>query len=218
MELSSAPPGRLRPSTVAVAVGLPLALVLIGLGGITWHISSQPASNAQDHVAQAQMLLGVFQGVLGLTIAVSTVYYAVRTGEMVEVMHESTVQAGLLDRRIAVDRAAESAIDVALESATMAELMKKDWRWSLPWKSNARARLLELTWPRIADRTASAVKALETLKALEPRLETVADQLGVLVEQMFSAAVAGSARDLAELAASAREASQALRTEMGRLG
>ena len=202
---------RVRTRRLMVAVGFPLGAVLVALGAVSWKIAGQPANRSQGLVAQMQMLLGAFQGTLGLCVALAMIYYAGRTGEMVESMRGASRREQKATLRVAVDRLHEATIDAVAECGPFANLMKPDWRWNLPWRGVTRATFLQQAYPRLTTHVASVVKAAETLKGLEPSLEQAVTKVAMAVESTFEAAVAGRANEVIAGAGKVRAASVALR-------
>lgn len=202
---------RKRTRNVMWFVGLGLGGVLLVLGVTSWAVASQPAKETPDLVAQMQMLLAVFQGMLGLAIGLTTIFYAGRTGEMVESMHHAARASVEERRRSASDRLVEAVLEVAVEARPMAHLQKQTWRSYIPGYHRSRDALLQQMFLRLASGMAAAAKAADSLKALEPHLVDEVDELVGDAEHALDAAVAGEVSRATAAAGAIRQRADRLR-------
>lgn len=204
-----------RTRRILLMVGLPLGVALSILASLSWSIAGKPADQSTGLVAQASLLLGVFQALLALTVAMSTIYYALRTNDLVEATHASASNAEQATLRLAVQRLAEDAIAAAVTCGFVAGLMRKDWRWYLPTRSKARNQILQQQLPQAMTEIKETLRASESLVALQPSMKATASRLSDAVNQAFTAATSGQTQEVDRLAREVRQCSVTLRAEIG---
>ena len=204
------PSTRRRRLIVPVVTGL-AAYGLAVLGVAAWRIAGRAPGDTQTAVAQVDVLLNVFQAFIGLALAVTTIYYALRTGELAEsAQQERSDQA-----RRQVDDAIGQLVGGALAATTAAgalgALMVDNWRWVLPGRATSRERFLLLHLPQVTTQLSEAARWAEHVKFLAPEL---GDQSEAVLEAALGAHEAAMAGDVdASHATNLRNAIRQLRED-----
>jgi uncharacterized protein involved in cysteine biosynthesis len=206
---------RRRTRVAMVLVGVPIGIALVVLGLVSWNVASHPADRTTGLVAQVQMLVAVVQGVLALALTVTTIFYAGRTGEMVEALHRSATASVVERERLAIDRLVEAAIDVAVQAGAIARLQLKSWRWVIPGRQSARNDLLVPMFLRITESVAGSVKAAGALRVLTPAFGLATTKLSDAIAEAFDAAVQGDLPKAERSARQIHDAAATLRAELG---
>jgi hypothetical protein len=192
-----------------------LAIAALSILAVTaWHLAERPTGTA-GLVAQLNMLLGVFSGVLALAVALATVWYAFSTHDMVEAMevarddeHARVIEQG-------ADDIVAAAIAVAAGAAPLSYLMKRNWRWYLPGARSTRERLLTTQFARLETSVTETLRCSERLEhRLGGDLRPEIDVLMTAVLHAHEAAVGGRPAASTSAAAEIRSAVDALRAAL----
>src|SRR5207244_3227065 len=144
-------------------------------------------------------------------ITLATVYYAVRTGDMVDAMDVALVA----DRQRLLDGAVGNLIGSALAAAAtaggLAGLLKWHWRWALPGAAAARDRFALAMVSRLTAELSSALRWSEEVVHLAPELKAAADAVVAAAVEAHGDAIAGHVEHIADHGRRLRERTDALR-------
>jgi hypothetical protein len=180
-----------RRRRILTAIGVAFGLLLAVLAATGVQIAGRPVRGTEGLIAQLEMLIAVLQAMFGLAIALSTIYYAMRTSDMV-----ATMQAGLAaDRSGQIDATVSNLVAAALRSASvcgaMAGLMQRSWRWHLPAAAASRDRFAESTLSELIRAVSDVARWAEEVAYRAPDLEGLATALGSAVVDLQDAALHG---------------------------
>jgi hypothetical protein len=176
---------------------IPIVAVLVAyalgiLGVVAWRIASRPPGDTQTAVAQVNVLLGVFQAFIGFALALTTIYYALRTGELVEAAHQERSDKARRQLDDAVGQLVGSARAAMTAAGAMSPLMKGTWRWALPGRAPTRERFLLLYLPQVTTQLSEAARWAEHVKFLAPELGDQSDAVLAIALGAHEASMAGA--------------------------
>lgn len=197
-----------------LTVAIPLGAVLIVLSGVAISLTSRPVQGTEGLISQEGMLVGIFQGALGLAVALSTIYYALRTGDMVESMQTGLDQQRSHRTEAAAGNLVGAALGVAAAAGGLSGLMARDWRWHIPGRAIARDKIAIPTLHQLMTRLADTLRWAEEVAYLEPRLKNAANAIVTAALAAHDDAVAGRSERMTEDARLLRQTTDALRHQI----
>lgn len=181
-----------RRRRVLLSIGVPLGLLLLILAMTGVDFAGRPVAGTEGLIAQQQMLMSVLQGIFGLAVALSTIYYAMRTGDMVEAMQDAAASERTRQVEVAVGNLVGAALASATASGAIAGLMKPSWRWYLPGAARARERFSMVLMTEVVGRMSEALRWSEEAAYLARHLKEHCDLVATRVVELHDSAIRGS--------------------------
>jgi hypothetical protein len=158
-------------------------------------------------VAQTQVILATTQALLAASVAIATVYYAKRTGDMVDLMKQRDIEERRREREGTVLALVGSSVAVAGYAAWLAELQRyasTGMRRVLPESPAQREFFIE-GWRLLTSSVTAVSKDLETLRYREPDLSEAGGVLFDAVSSTVELASQGKVDSLLTRAAEIRQ-------------
>lgn len=188
-------------------IGSMFTLWFLILSLVAWDIASKPVEGAEGLIAQMGMLIAISQALLGLVVAVSTIYYAKRTGEMVDLMNRRELFERSEKREGAVLALTGSAMEVAGYAGGLAQMQRFGLRWyrRLVRESPAQRDFLVASWKQLSNSVARVTVAVERLRVVAPDLSDPAEELLDSVMETLRLATIGEVGKLQSQAAVIRD-------------
>lgn len=198
-----------------IAVGVGLGLILTILAVTSWRVASQTVHDTEGLVAQAGLLVAVFQAIVAAVVALATIYYARLTREMVEQVAQSAERDRRRETGVVVKDLIGSALDLSMVSGTMASLMRSSWRSVWPSSSRARDGLLMQTQAQASASLRAVVRAADVLRAAYPDRLAEIDALLDASERVFRCSLEGDVDAVTHATRGLRNAADTVRASFG---
>lgn len=197
-----------RTRRALFAGGVPLGLIAVVLVATAVWLSGRPVQGTAGLLAQEGVLIAAFQALLGFAVAVATIYYAMRTSDMVRAMEVS--QRVEQDRQLtgAVSNLVGAVLAVTTSSGAIAELAGSKHRL-LPM-TRRRERLVTPLVMQSMTELANALRWAQDVSAAEPTLRDQTRELIDTAVEASSDALAGEPARVAQHARRTRELVDAL--------
>ena len=174
---------RIAVSSASVAVALLLVLAWI----VAWGIASKAPRGVSDLVSQGQILLGVAQLAIAGVLAITTLYYAMRTSESVDLSHAQSLDNADRELEALVDQLTgdiERTIALALVVTTV---QPSGWRRRIDVGISMRRRMLETTLPQLGAALADCMGQLSALDRRRPNAKDLVNELRAALATLVEA-------------------------------
>lgn len=191
MSAAHGSPARRTTRRIMLSVGIGFGLLLLVLAITSWRIAGQRVDGTEGLVGQATLLVTVLQAGVGLAVALTTIYYAGLTREMVEGMTDERDRDQRRETEAAVNELIGSALELALHSGAMATLLRRSWRWYLPAPARMRDRMLIQSQASVAASLSAITRSADVLRASHPEHLVEIDELLDASQAMFGRSLEG---------------------------
>jgi hypothetical protein len=197
-------------------IGGGLGFIFMVLAIIGVDFAGKPVHGTEGLITQEQMLLAVFQGALGLAVALATIFYALRNSDIANLMYRQFEASQSEALRGIVEQVAVAMSDVTTYVAAVAGAQRIGRRRWDPRKWAA-GRLSEHFYVQLIGAIARLGEAVVRVRGRDSRRARIAEELHNLAIEMHRLASSGaSSGDLETCGRRARELTEQLR-ETGEL-
>jgi hypothetical protein len=193
---------------VALALGA-VVVTLVVFAGVVYTRGNSTGTTS----SAVQILVAIGQTILAYAVAVATVFYAMKTTELVDLARAEAATAAMVRVDEAVDALEAAALVSASNASAVAGLLRRSWRWWLPAAARSRDRYAMAYLLRMTGALADALHASQRLAHLRPDLRPSADAVVDAAVASQEAATAGDMTGAIAAAEQLRAAITVLRDE-----
>jgi hypothetical protein len=125
---------------------------------------------ASDLAAQLNLLVSVLQAAMGVTVAVATVYYALRTSDLVEASRVESLDRNRRRLEGAIGQLIGSALAATAAAGGLAPLVVRDWHRFQPGVVSSRERFSLVFVGQVTTHLAEAARWAGEVAQMSPSL------------------------------------------------